>query len=79
MVVSEGEVERIAREMIRQHGPAAARAAVDRLNELIDRGDWRGRDVWARIVHAIHDVQHGVGEVAIRRRMRQETDRPTAQ
>jgi hypothetical protein len=57
MVVSDDEVIRIAREMIKQHEDRAALAAVERLNQMIDQGDWRGRDVWARIVHAIHELQ----------------------
>ena len=57
MLVSDDEVTRIAREMIRQHEERAAFAAVERLNQMIDQGDWRGRDVWARIVHAIHELQ----------------------
>ena len=32
MVRDEGEIERIAREMIARHGPEAARKAIDRLN-----------------------------------------------
>jgi hypothetical protein len=30
---------------------------MDRLNKSLDRGDWRGRDFWAQVVHAIHDCQ----------------------
>jgi len=58
MVVSDDEVIRIAREMIKQHEERAAFAAVERLNQMIDQSDWRGRDVWARIIHAIHQLQH---------------------
>ena len=55
MVVYDAEVERLAREMIAQHGPQAARAAAERLNEMIDRHNIPGRDVWACVVHAIHE------------------------
>jgi hypothetical protein len=57
MLASESEVLRLAREMIRQHGLQAAVRAAERVNDRIDDGDWRGRDVWARVVHAIHEMQ----------------------
>jgi len=31
--------------------------AVDRLNERIDAEDWSGRDLWAAVVHAIHELR----------------------
>ena len=57
MPTSEGEAVRIAREIIRDHGGRAVFVAVERLNGMIDREDRRGRDLWARVVHAIHEVQ----------------------
>jgi hypothetical protein len=57
MVVHDAEVERLAREMIAAHGTHAARAAAERLNEMIDRHDIPGRNVWACVVHAIHERQ----------------------
>jgi len=57
MAVSDGEAERFAQEMIARHGTGAVRASVERLNEMIERRDWDGRDLWARVVHAIHQVQ----------------------
>jgi hypothetical protein len=51
------EVDFIARAIIAQHGDGAARAAVDHLNAMIDLGDFHRRDMWARVVHAIHDYQ----------------------
>ena len=62
MVVSDAEIERLAREMIAQHGDRAARAAAEKLNEMIDRDNVRGRDVWACVVHVIHERQ-GSGPV----------------
>jgi hypothetical protein len=62
MVVSDAEIERLARDMIAQHGPRAARVAAERLNEMIDRDNIRGRDVWACVVHVIHE-QQGSGPV----------------
>jgi len=59
MPVTDLEVERLAQAMIEKHGAGAARASVERLNEMIERRDWGGRDVWARIVHAIHQEQGG--------------------
>jgi hypothetical protein len=60
MPTSETEVELLARAMIDRHGMDAAQAAVARLNQMIDRGDWAGRDRWACIVRAVHERQ-GVG------------------
>jgi hypothetical protein len=62
MVGNESEIDRIARQMIAQHGPEAARRAIDRLNEMIDRNNIPGRDLWACVVHCIHERQ-GTGPV----------------
>ena len=59
-MVDDAEIERLAREMIAQHGPQAARVAAERLNEMIDRNDIRDRDTWACVVHAIH-LRQGTG------------------
>lgn len=58
------EVDFIARAIIAQHGAGAARAAVDHLNAMIDLGDFYRRDMWARVVHAIHDRQRLQPEAA---------------
>jgi hypothetical protein len=68
MPTHETEIELLARAMIDRHGVEAARAAVVRLNQMIDRGDWDARDRWACVVHMIHERQ-GVG-VAVARRER---------
>lgn len=60
MVHSEIEIERLARAMIERHGMEAAKAAVARLNQMIDRGDFEGRERWACVVRTIHQCQ-GVG------------------
>jgi len=60
MVHSEIEIERLARVMIERHGMDAAKAAVARLNQMIDRGDFEGRERWACVVRSIHEWQ-GVG------------------
>lgn len=65
MPTNETEIELLARAMIDRHGADAARAAVVRLNQLIDGGDWEGRDRWACVVHMIHDRQ-GVGAAVAR-------------
>jgi len=74
MPTSETEIELLARAMIDRHGMDAAKAAVVRLNQMIDRSDWDGRDRWACVVRAIHQSQdvgsafargeRGTGEVA---------------
>lgn len=57
MVRDEAEAERLARDMIARHGPRAAREAIERLNDMIDRNNIPGRDLWACVVHAIHERQ----------------------
>jgi hypothetical protein len=66
MPTSETEIELLARAMMDRHGMEAAKAAADRLNVMIDRGDWDGRDRWACVVHAIHQSQ-GVGSAFLGR------------
>ena len=66
MPTTETEIELLARAMIDRHGMEAAKAAVLRLNQMIDRGDWDGRDRWACVVRAIHQSQ-GVGPAFARR------------
>jgi hypothetical protein len=62
MPTNETEVELLARAMIDRHGNDAAKAAVLRLNQMIDGGDWEARDRWACVVHMIHERQ-GVSAV----------------
>ena len=62
MVRNEADIERMARDMIAQHGSRAAREAIERLNEMIDRNNIPGRDLWACVVHRIHERQ-GSGPV----------------
>ena len=57
MPTNETEIELLARAMIDRHGEGAAKAAVVRLNQMIDRGDWEGRERWACVVHMIHERQ----------------------
>jgi len=54
-----GIAERVAAEMIARHGGNAAREATVKLNRMIDRGDIVGRDLWACVVHAIHEERRG--------------------
>ncbi len=53
MVVTDSEIERLARDMIATHGPRAARIATERLNDMIDRNNIPGRELWACVVHVI--------------------------
>jgi hypothetical protein len=66
MPTNETEIELLARAMIDRHGGEAPRAAVVRLNQMIDRGDWEGRDRWACVVHLIHE-RLGLGAVLAER------------
>ena len=62
MVVSDAEIDRLARDMIARHGERAARVAAEKLNEMIDRDNARAIEVWAAVVHLIHQRQ-GTGPV----------------
>lgn len=68
MPTHETEIELLARAMIDRHGTGAARAAVHRLNQMIDSGNWEERDRWACVVHTIHERQ-GLG-IAVAHRER---------
>lgn len=57
MPAHDAEIDRLAREMIAQHGANAARVAAERLNEMIDRSNVPGRELWACVVHRIHERQ----------------------
>jgi hypothetical protein len=59
LLASEAAIQGLARDMIERHGADAAPRAVERVNDRIDRGDWTGREVWAAVVHAIHELQAG--------------------
>ena len=49
----------VAGELIAEHGPNAVYAAIERLNDAIDRGDRISRDFYAEIVCAI--IEQGRG------------------
>jgi hypothetical protein len=57
--------KRVARSMISRHGSNAAREATRHLNEVIDRGDLAARDLWACVVHMIHERQEDTASHAI--------------
>jgi hypothetical protein len=57
MLNTEIEIERLAMAMMERHGGGAAKAAVARLNQMIDRGDRDGMERWACVVSLIHRSQ----------------------
>ncbi len=57
MVVRDSEIDHLARDMIAQHGERAARVAAEKLNEVLDRDNVRAAEVWACVVHLIHQRQ----------------------
>ena len=57
MLNTEIEIERLALAMMERHGGGAAKAAVARLNQMIDRGDRDGMERWACVVSLIHQSQ----------------------
>ena len=46
MVVTDAEIERLARATIAKHGSRAARVATERLNEMIDRNGTEPSEGW---------------------------------
>ena len=50
-------IDELARSLIEEHGIRAVGVAVERLNQSIDERDVHGRDLWAQVVHAIHEHQ----------------------
>jgi hypothetical protein len=61
----QGVAERVAQSMISRHGANAAREAAQHLNSVIDRGDLAARDLWACVVHIIHERQNGIASHAV--------------
>ena len=61
----QGIAERIAQIMISRHGANAAWEATKHLNNVIDRGDLAARDLWAGVVHIIHERQDRVDAKAL--------------
>src|ERR1700685_4637173 len=57
MLNTEIEIQRLASAMIERHGATAAKAAVGRLNQMIDRGDRDGMERWPCVVSLIHRSQ----------------------
>ena len=55
----EARVAQIAGELLAEHGPNAVYAAIERLNDAIDRGDRISRDFYAEIVCAV--IEQGRG------------------
>jgi hypothetical protein len=60
MLNTEIEIEHLAMATMERHGAGAAKAAVARLNQMIDRGDRDGMERWACVVSLIHR-SHGAG------------------
>jgi hypothetical protein len=73
MPTGETEIELLARAMIDRHGGEAPQAAIDRLNQMIDHGDWAGRDRWACVVRTIH-LSLGVASIYVPPRSRLRRD-----
>ena len=73
-------VDALARSLIEEHGIRAVGVAVERLNQSIDERDVHGRDLWAQVVHAIHEHQpsvHGPKRRVSRGGSRRASSRPT--
>jgi hypothetical protein len=48
------DIYRSAKVLINQHGDNAAIHAAQRADQMLDKGDLDGRNVWVRIIEAIH-------------------------
>lgn len=57
MVATDLQIDELARDLIARHGLRAARVAAQQLNEMIDRKNVHDRDIWACVVHLIHEQQ----------------------
>ena len=57
MLNTEIDIQRMARAMIERHGASAAKAAVARLNQMIDCDDRDGMEHWACVISLIHRTQ----------------------
>jgi hypothetical protein len=58
-VIDDPDIFRAAKLLIDQHGGAAPIRAVERAEELADKGDLDGVAVWRRILEAIEELQRG--------------------
>jgi hypothetical protein len=58
-MISGPDIFRAAKLLIDQHGGAAPIRAVERAEELADKGDLEGVAVWRRILEAIGEIMRG--------------------
>jgi len=72
-------VDELARSLVKEHGTRAVLVAIERLNQSIDERDIQRRDLWARVVHAIHEHQSLVqgSKQRVSGRSRRVNSRPT--
>ena len=58
-MIDDPDIFRAAKLLIDQHCGAAPIRAVERAEELADKGDLHGVAVWRRILEAIEELQRG--------------------
>ena len=56
-MISDPDVFRAAKLLIDQHGADASLRAAERADEMLERGDLDGAQVWKRILRAIKELQ----------------------
>jgi hypothetical protein len=56
-MTSDIDIFRSAKVLIDQHGDSAAIHAAERADQMLDMGDLDGRNVWVRIIEAIHELR----------------------
>lgn len=58
-MIADIDVWRAAKLLIDRHGDAAALAAAQRADAMLESGDMEGRTVWLAILRAVEELQRG--------------------
>ena len=56
MTVTELDIYRAANLLIKEHGIDAPIQAAMKADEILDKGDWDGRNVWWRMMLAVEEL-----------------------
>ena len=57
--MTDRDIDVVARRMIDVHGPNAARAAEQRVRDLVDEGNANAADLWRQVAARIREIQSG--------------------
>jgi len=61
-MIEEIDVWRAAKMLVDQHGDEAPVHAAMRVDDMLERGDLEGRQVWKRILEAVEDLLRDRGD-----------------